>query len=425
MKMEKLKQTLSQINWDFADYNSIKYPLDINSIPWYPATFPAPIPKFLIALLTNEGETVLDPFGGKGTTCVEALKQNRLFYYNDLNPFAVDITKTIIDSLRCCSLNISLLEKICTTEVTLEKLKSRTYKNDINITKDTKKEDLLKLYPVDIIEWLGKNQISQEVIWWYHVDTLIELLNILEMAKLKEKGSDEIFKIKKLAFVTILKDVSSQRGHFTYVTDNCRPKKLHYYDAVSAYVLMLERIKLSIEEFLKQNMLTNKSDKLAQKIQESRIHKGDARNLEWINDSSIDLVITSPPYLCAQDYIKTMRLNNFFFFDEDFSKLPSSEIGARSKRKGKSSNVISEFYDDMQMVFGEIYRVLKLGNYFCLIIGQGKGKITQGYDTIADLKSRVMECGFETVFQTKRNISYKSVRIGGVDTEDIILFRKQ
>ena len=83
--MEKLKQTLSQINWNFPDYNSTKYPLDINSIPWYPATFPAPIPKFLIALLTSEGDIVLDPFGGKGTTCVESLKQNRVSYYNDLN----------------------------------------------------------------------------------------------------------------------------------------------------------------------------------------------------------------------------------------------------------------------------------------------------------------------------------------------------
>lgn len=75
---------------------------------------------------------------------------------------------------------------------------------------------------------------------------------------------------------------------------------------------MLERIKLSIEDFLKQNRLINDSDKLIQQINRSIIHRGDARKLEWIDDSSIDLVITSPPYLCAQDYIRTMRLYNFF-----------------------------------------------------------------------------------------------------------------
>lgn len=222
--MEKLKQTLSQINWNFTDYNSIKYPLDINSIPWYPATFPAPIPKFLIALLTNEGDTVLDPFGGKGTTSVEALKQNRAFYYNDLNPFAVDITKLIVNSLRYCNLNVSLLEGLKIDVIKLEKLKSHTYLEDIIITKDTKANDLLKFYTENMEERLVQNHISEEAIWWYHVDTLTELLNIFEMVRLKEDSENDIFNIEKLAFVTILKDVSSQRGHFTYVTDNCRPK---------------------------------------------------------------------------------------------------------------------------------------------------------------------------------------------------------
>lgn len=423
--MEKLKQTLSQINWDFTDYNSIKYPIDINSIPWYPATFPAPIPKFLIALLTKEGDIVLDPFGGKGTTCVEALKQNRFFCYNDLNPFAVDIIKLIIDSLYYYSLEPSMLGKLETDKIKREKLNSKTYSQDIVISKETTEADLLKLYPQNIKERLERNQVSRETIWWYHVDTLIELLNILETAKLKEERHNDILKIKKLALITILKDVSSQHGHFTYVTDNCRPKKLHYYDAIFAYFSMIERITLSIEEFLKQDKLTNKVGRLEQRIENSHIHKGDARKLDWLKDSSIDLVITSPPYLCAQDYIKTMRLNNFFFPDDAFGWLYSNEIGARSKRKGKPSKVVNEFYDDMKKVFKEIYRVLKRDKFFCLIIGQGHGKVTQGYDTIADLISKAEECGFQIFSRAQRNISYKSVRIGGVNTEDIVIFQKQ
>lgn len=423
--MKKLKQTLSQINWDFADYNSIKYPMDINSIPWYPATFPAPIPKFLIALLTKEGDIVLDPFGGKGTTCVEALKQSRLFCYNDLNPFAVDIIKSITDSLHYYSLEPSMLGKIETDKIKEEKLNSKTYVQDIAISKETREADLLKLYPQDIKERLERNQVSRETIWWYHADTLIELLNILETAELKGGHHNNILNIKKLALVTILKDVSSQRGHFTYVTDNCRPKILHYNDAVSAYASMLERIKLSIEEFLKQDKLTNKTNQLEQRIENSHVHKGDARKLEWLRDSSIDLVITSPPYLCAQDYIKTMRLCNFFFPDDDFERLSANEIGARSKRKGKPSKVVNEFYDDMKKVFKEIHRVLKRDKFFCLIIGQGQGKVTKGYDTIADLISKAEECGFRIFDRAQRNISYKSVRIGGVDTEDIVILQKQ
>ena len=79
--MENLIQTLKQVNWDFSDYNSQRFPLDVNSISWYPATFPPPIPKFLIALLTEPGDVVFDPFGGSGTTVIEAIKQNRPFFY--------------------------------------------------------------------------------------------------------------------------------------------------------------------------------------------------------------------------------------------------------------------------------------------------------------------------------------------------------
>ena len=83
--MEKLIQTLNQINWDFSDYNSLKFPLDINSIPWYPATLPPPIPKFLIALLTKENDIVFDPFLGSGTTMFAAYKNNRKFVGCEIN----------------------------------------------------------------------------------------------------------------------------------------------------------------------------------------------------------------------------------------------------------------------------------------------------------------------------------------------------
>ena len=52
---------MEKINWDFGDYNTSKYPLDLNSIPWYPATFPAPIPKLLIGLLSIENQYKANP----------------------------------------------------------------------------------------------------------------------------------------------------------------------------------------------------------------------------------------------------------------------------------------------------------------------------------------------------------------------------
>lgn len=421
--MEKLIQTLNQINWDFSDYNSLKFPLDINSIPWYPATLPPPIPKFLIALLTKENDIVFDPFGGKGTAVIEAIKQNRRFCYNDLNPYAVDITTEIVNIIKSCYIDEMQLSNILKTDIAILQNNKMHFCSECEEGYEGKnKEIILQYYDSKLLEEIKTLGLSEELIYWYHYNTLKELIQIY---KLIGNVRNIAYYMRKFAFVSILKEVCSQRGHFTYITDNCRPYKIIYYNAFSAYTSMLERIKCSAQEFKKQFKVTNDAGNMLDIINKSNINCGDARKLKWIENNSIDFVITSPPYLCAQDYIKTMRLINLFFPDERFSDLPNKEIGARARRRGKAVEVVRSFYNDMDDVLGEIRRVLKKNKYFCLVIGQGKGKITEGYDTVKDIYNlAVKKHNFEKVYQTTRNINYKAVRVGGVDREEIIIFQK-
>lgn len=401
--MDKLIQTLMSINWDFSDYNSAKYPLDINSIPWYPATFPAPIPKFLIALLSQCGDTVLDPFGGKGTTAVEALKLNRCFIYNDLNPFAYEITDAIIRVIKRCDNDSSFLQ------------------NEPELLQNVIFEaPALKAF-------IKKTTINEDVFNWYEEVTLKELCQIVKLMESEKAVDEDKYYVRKLAFSSILKETCSQRGHFTYITDNCKPDKseLIKKEANRIYLARIEQIVLASKDFIRQFNTTNESGSIQENIKNSLIHSGDARKLEWINDNSVDFVITSPPYLCAQDYIKTMRLTNLFYPDQKFFDKSHAEIGPRSKRRSDADTVVKEFYSDMDGVFSEICRVLKPDKYFCLIIGQGKGRITEYYDTITDLKNILTEkYGFEEVFRVQRKISHRFVRVGGVNSEDIIIFKK-
>lgn len=401
--MDDLLQTLQGINWDFSDYNSSKYPLDINSIPWYPATFIPPIPKFLIALLTKPGDTVLDPFGGKGTTAVEAVKQGRFPIYNDINPFASEITKAIFCAIHCC-------------------IEDNDYLSD-------EEERLVHfLVPMDTLKTFAiEHNISEDVFDWYDSNTLAELFTIVNLMLDKQLEKIEYFYIRKLALSSILKQASSQPGHFTYVTDNCKPSKLVYKNANKLYVDKIRQIVLAAKDLIKQYSLTNPDDTLTDILEKVKIVAGDARKLNWINDLSIDLVLTSPPYLCAQDYIKTMRLTNLFFPDKDgFEETPKLEIGPRSKRKSKSNTVVADFYSDMSLAFTEIQRVLVPGGYFCLIIGQGKSKITKSYDTISDLCHNIKEIhGLIEIYHVQRKIGSRVIQVGGVDKEDIIIFQKR
>ena len=51
---------------------------------------------YVINLLTNPGQLVVDPFVGSGTTGREALLQSRRFIGFDVNPIAVELTRLLI-----------------------------------------------------------------------------------------------------------------------------------------------------------------------------------------------------------------------------------------------------------------------------------------------------------------------------------------
>lgn len=408
---------MEKVNWDFGDYNTSKYPLDLNSIPWYPATFPAPIPKYLIGLLSEPGDIVFDPFGGKGTTAVEALKQRRKFIYNDLNPHAISIMRCLLNAMSQDNDEDKILRIV---ETDKKAFAMACVIGDTQVYEGKEEKTIISRLPANILDELAARNIKQESIYWFHSDTLIELIKLYDYINEfhdAEKG------IRKLGFLSILKEVCSQRGHFSYVTDNCRPLEMRYYNAINAYLEMLERVQRACIDFIRQYSVINKTDDLQEIARECQIFAGDARDCSYIADDSVDLVITSPPYLCAQDYILTMRLNDFFYPDVGFDDLPFQEIGPRRLRR--RPGIVDLYFEDIETVLKEIYRVLKNNSYFCLIIGQGRGKVSDGIEIIKKVMQSAESIGFNEIFKTTRNISYRTNRIGGVDKEDLILYKKK
>lgn len=59
----------------------------------YPARFSPAFARAVIAAFSQPGDLVLDPFGGGGTTAVEALQAGRQCLVADLNPLATFITR--------------------------------------------------------------------------------------------------------------------------------------------------------------------------------------------------------------------------------------------------------------------------------------------------------------------------------------------
>lgn len=67
----------------------------------HPAAFPLQLPERCIKLFTYEGDVVLDPFMGSGTTGVACINNNRKFIGIELDEKYYDIScKRIKDAIR-------------------------------------------------------------------------------------------------------------------------------------------------------------------------------------------------------------------------------------------------------------------------------------------------------------------------------------
>lgn len=72
---------LDRIDWDFPQAGTVTG--SIHQLHWFPGNFIPQIPAALIEVLSRPGDLVLDPFGGSGTTVLEAARLGRRSIYSD------------------------------------------------------------------------------------------------------------------------------------------------------------------------------------------------------------------------------------------------------------------------------------------------------------------------------------------------------
>ncbi len=114
----------------------------------------------------------------------------------------------------------------------------------------------------------------------------------------------------------------------------------------------LEKYIEKLEEYISKNRVEgfwgiNKEDLNLIKRAWVKVYHGDARNLDKIEDNSVDLIATHPPYFNIIKYSKSRRIE-----------------GDLSKAKN-----LQEYLDWMYKIAKEFYRILKPGKYCAILIG--------------------------------------------------------
>jgi len=90
---DKMKSTLSKDEFVELTKSVWKFNAESATRIGHPAPFPVELPSRCIKLYTFEGEIVLDPFIGSGTTAVAAIELNRHYVGYDVNREYVDLAE--------------------------------------------------------------------------------------------------------------------------------------------------------------------------------------------------------------------------------------------------------------------------------------------------------------------------------------------
>ncbi len=385
---ERISRTLARVDWNFPGSSTPQR--TVHSFHWFPGNFIPQIPAYLIQLLSAPGDIVLDPFCGSGTTGVEAIQLGRRAWLSDINRASIQVTHGKIAAVTNPNLHKDL-------QTLLSKLVW---------------ESILRS------DQLGCNNEGShpELGAWFHEETLAQLRYVWKIIELSTHDAlravlEMIFSDTLFACASINGARTStgrrRRHHWGWIADNVRPARPSLHNAIR---LFRDRVLHAVEM-----LETQQGNPYLGPV---TIRREDARNLS-VPDSSVDLVVTSPPYLGMIDYALANRLT-YFWMGWSLKEDRDMEIGARYRRGRQQAE--AEYLESMSAASHQIVRSLRGGHYCAIVVGDSRKYHGIGIKVI-ELFRRELEIvwGPEPRTPTRRRVSDRK---GSEPVEWVCVLRK-
>ena len=352
----------------------------------YRACFKPQLPNLFIKILSTPDDLVYDPFAGRGTTAIEAAILNRNVVSNDINPLSSILTKP--------RLHIPDIQKL---EKKLDEIKmNEEAKADIDLS------------------------------MFYHFKTEAEIVSLREYLRKRKKSKEEDEIDAWIRMIATNRLTGHSSGFFSVYSlppnqaifperqtkiNKERNQKPEYRDTKS---IILRKTK---------TLLRDMSPRLVNILREvgkkAIFLENDARNMKEINHDSIQLTVTSPPFLDVVQYADDNWLRCWF------NHVDPDEVG----RKITMARGIPEWTQVMREVFVELHRITKPGGYVAFEVGEvrnGKLRLEQfvlplgkqaGFNCLAVMIN-------EQKFTKTANIWGVSNNSKGTNTNRIVVFQK-
>ena len=219
-----------------------------------------------IELLTKAGDTILDPMCGSGTVVRLAAEEGRIAIGSDLDPLAVLITRTASKGKWSKNLE-DRAEELVTGAKRLSGKSPRWIDHD--------------------------RETSDFVSYWFapqQAEDLSRLARVLE----DRPRTDDPLRVA-LSRMIVTKDGGASLARDTAHSRPHRVRDQSEFDVLSAFVTSARKLATILDAEVPNH--------------QPHVRRADARSLGFLERASVDLVVTSPPYLNAIDYLRGHRLS--------------------------------------------------------------------------------------------------------------------
>lgn len=388
------EKSLSEIpidySWSFSDKTIKDTSYITHGYYTYPAKFIPQLASRLIKEYSCEGDVIIDPFMGSGTTVIEAIVNNRIGIGTDINDIAYLIAKVKTTPIR----SMDLLQEFHKIET------------DLRIRLNGNYAEFLKKSMPQIPE-------NERIDYWFLPQQKEKLAIIF--SRLLEINHSDIRDFFLVAFAQILKSSS------IWLQKSVKPTRDPQKKIYEPFVLFANQAKKMIRKHDEFNRILDK--KVINSINDFRIIQcQDSRNLPC-EDEKAQVIVTSPPYVTSYEYADLHQLPSLWFgYLRDLPEFRKKFIGSSYKNRekidikstiaqtiveqlgeSKKTREVRYYFADMFETFVEIKRTLRSGGKACIVIGNTQ---FQGVDI---LNAEFFQEQFENLGFTTHKIIHREI----------------